>query len=730
MITSSWQRDLVLLGGGHSHALVLRMLAMQADPATRITLLSLDSHTPYSGMLPGLLAGHYSWSDAHIDLRKFCSRTGVRFIVARAIGIDIEKGEVNLEGRPALPFDVLSIDIGSQPGLEDVPGARDFATLVKPIHSFYQRWQMVEKRLATANDDGKLKILLVGGGAGSVELALAMRHRSGAQRLAIKLVCGAGLLESYNSRARKTVRQHCREQGIELLENARVVQVGEQVLSTADGSKHRFDELFWCTAAVAEGWLRDTGLPCDSAGFLRVTDTLQVQGYAHIFAAGDVATQLDHPRPKAGVYAVRQAPVLAHNLLACLRGDKLREHRPQRRFLSLLSLGDKLAVADRGVFSASGSWVWRWKDRIDRKFMALFDERLPAMRAAVTTGDESMHCGGCGAKLPSKMLRSGLQQLAENYPLVIDAQQLYEDAALLELSADQRLVQSIDVLRSLVDDPWLMGRIAVLHALSDLYAMGAKPHSALASLTIPFAGPQLQQRDLQQLMSGAVEELQRAGCRLLGGHTLEGPELAMGFTVNGELSGATLAKQGLQSGDQLVLCKPLGTGVLFAAQQQGQADGRWISTAIASMLQSSAAAASLALEQGVHAATDITGFGLLGHLAEMLQGSDLQARIELSRIPVLPGVEKCFAAGIASTLQPGNIASVESLLDVPGGVIKPRHQVLFDPQTCGGLLLSVAAAQASDLLQALRSAGYAEAEIVGEVTFLADPGTAPLTIVG
>jgi selenide,water dikinase len=422
---------------------------------------------------------------------------------------------------------------------------------------------------------------------------------------------------------------------------------------------------------------------------------------------------------------VRQAPVLAHNLLAYCRGGTLREHQPQRRFLSLLSLGGKTAVADRGRFSASGSWVWRWKDHIDRKFMALFDdEGLPTMSTAtspVAAGDEAMHCGGCGAKLPGEMLRGALQQLALDYPAVIDTAQLRDDAALVPVSAGKRLVQSVDVLRSLVDDPWLMGRIAALHALSDLYAMGASPHSALASLTIPYAGPRLQQRDLQQLMSGAVEELARANCRLLGGHTLEGPELAIGFTVNGEIDDKLLEKQALRAGDRLILCKALGTGVLFAAGQQGRADGRWINAAVETMLQSNAAAAAIALEQGALAATDITGFGLLGHLGEMLQGGELGARIELARVPCLPGVAACFAAGFASTLQPGNIASVEAQLELHAATSAPLLQALFDPQTSGGLLLAVADPAAEALLRSLRDAGYTRAAVIGEVFHHGEP---------
>jgi len=183
MINPSWHNDLVLLGGGHSHALALLMMAMRPDPTTRITLVSLDSHTPYSGMLPGLLAGHYTFAETHIDLRTLCKQLGVRFIAARATGVDTERRQLLLAGRPALPFDVLSIDIGSQPGLHAVPGAEAYATGVKPVHSFYQRWLALEDRFAASDDNEEFTVLLVGGGAGSVELALAMRHRSKHPRL-------------------------------------------------------------------------------------------------------------------------------------------------------------------------------------------------------------------------------------------------------------------------------------------------------------------------------------------------------------------------------------------------------------------------------------------------------------------------------------------------------------------------------------------------------------------
>lgn len=714
------RRDLVLLGGGHAHVLALRQMAMQKPSGVRFTLVSESSHSPYSGMLPGLIAGHYRFEDTHIDLVRFCARLGVRFIQAQVTGLDIAAQEVLLEGRPRLEYDALSLNIGAQPDAASIPGAVTFATPVKPVAGLYRRWQDLERVLSTSNQAAPHKLVLVGGGAGSVELVLAMAHRLPAASVQFQLICGASLLEGYNSRAKRAVINCLRQQNIALTEHSRIVTVDEKSVVTAAGERVDYDSLLWSTSAVAIPWLRETGLPCDENGFLQVGDSLLVVGHDNIFAAGDVAVQINHPRPRAGVFAVRQAPVLAHNLVAHTTASPLREHRPQRRFLSLLSLGARRAVADRGPLWATGEWVWRWKNRIDQRFMARFSEVPAVMSNQATSEDTEMHCGGCGAKLPAGLLRDVLQTLAVSYPAVVDASRFNDDAAIVKTNPELLLVQSVDSLRQLSDDPWLMGRIAALHALSDIHAMGAVPHSCLAHITLPYGAPAIQHRDLGMLMSGAMSELQRVNCTLLGGHSLEGPELSIGFTINGQVEAQhLLAKLGASAGDQLILTKPLGTGVLFAALAQGGADGRWINAAMESMLQSNGAAAEIAQRLQAHACTDITGFGLLGHLQEMLPAANqvqgLQARLQLQAMPLLPGVEQAFSEGFASTLQPGNQQAVMDQLQIEPGCNEARLQSLFDPQTSGGLLLACAPDQSAVMLRDLHQAGFSHAAVIGKL---------------
>ena len=723
--------DLVLVGGGHSHVLALRMLAMKPIAGLRITLVSPASHSPYSGMLPGLIAGHYSFEQAHIDLARLCQWAGVRFIEAEVTALDPAGQRLSVAGRPAVSYDLVSIDIGSQPELDSVPGARAHATPVKPVAEFWQRWRVLHERLVTSGAANEPRIAVVGGGAGSVELALAMGHRLQDTSLAIDLWCAAPeILQSYNARARQSVMAALERQCIQVNVNARVSAVEADCLKLADGRRAAYDELFWCTGASAAPWIAASGLATDDQGFLAVRDTLQALDNDRVFGAGDIATQVNHRRPKAGVYAVRQGPVLARNLRAALLDKPLKSHRPQQRFLSLISLGDQRATADRGPFSATGKWVWRWKDRIDRIFMARFEElptsmplgnwgRLPA------SGSDSQQpvCGGCGAKVGADSLTATLAQLSRDFPR--HCVSTGDDAVAVPAPAQAQVVQSLDVLRQMVSDPWQMGRIAANHALSDLYACGARPVSALAAVTLPYASGALLRRELEQLLAGALHEFASVDCRLSGGHSMQGSELNIGFAVNGvpmAPDGGLLRKTGALPGDQLVLTKPLGTGALFAAHMQLAADGRDVSAAVSSMLQSNSAAAELALAHGARACTDITGFGLLGHLLEML-GGELGARLVLADLPLLRGAIEQVRAGIVSTMHAANVRSGGQLMQHSQPVDAARLQMLFDPQTSGGLLIAIPAADARALCCALHQRDYVAASIIGEVT-ARTPGSA------
>jgi selenide,water dikinase len=367
-------QDLVLIGGGHAHVHVLKQFGDRPLQEAQVTLVGRDVETPYSGMIPGFVAGHYSFEDCHIDLTRLCARSGARMVHAEATGIDRAGRRVLLKDQPALGYDLLSIDVGSAPNVGGIAGAEQSAIPVKPIAELGRRWLEFSARMKSWL--GPLNVMVIGGGAGGVELALAIDHRlrqvAKAASLQVTLATKDEILGGQAEAARRRLRAIFQRRGIRLLEHAGAQRIERGAVQLEDGQWHQADAVFVVTEASAAPWFADTGLPLDEKGFLAVDDTLASIGDASIFAAGDCATVLDHRRPKAGVFAVRQGPPLADNLRRVLGGEAARPFVPQRRYLSILGTGDGRAVATRGDWAIEGRWVWWWKDYIDRKWMRMY----------------------------------------------------------------------------------------------------------------------------------------------------------------------------------------------------------------------------------------------------------------------------------------------------------------------------------------------------------------------
>ncbi len=422
--------------------------------------------------------------------------------------------------------------------------------------------------------------------------------------------------------------------------------------------------------------------------------------------------------------------MLADNIRRTLTGRSLRRFKPQREALYLVSTGERYAVGSRNGVVVEGAWVWRWKDWIDRRFMRKYNE-LPEMKlppaALPPLADRdalkeisaiAMRCGGCGAKVGATVLAHALAgvQPAPRADVVVglDAP---DDAALVDVGGEKLSLQTVDYFRAIVDDPYTLGKIAANHALGDVYAMGGEAQTALAIATVPYGLEGKVGADLSAMITGANEVLREAGCALVGGHTSEGAELALGFAVNGLVpAAAALRKGGLKPGDGLILSKPLGTGTLLAADMRGKAKARWVMAAITHMVQSNGRAAEILRRHGVHAATDVTGFGLIGHLMEMVRASDVDATLAIDRVPLLEGARETVALGIFSSLQPQNVRLRRAIRDLTTAGRHPLYPLLFDPQTSGGLLAAVPLAQAEACVAALRAAGYAGADLIGFVT--------------
>ncbi len=737
-------KDLVLIGGGHTHAIALLMFGMKPLPGVRLTLITDTSHTPYSGMLPGHVAGFYNFDECHIDLRRLAQFAKAQLYIDRAVGLDLANKKVNCANHPPVAFDVLSIDIGSTPASIDVPGASEYTIAAKPVPQFLHQWyQLVED--VTNHPKKPIRLGIVGGGAGGVELALTMQQRLhqvlkedqvAKDNIEIHLFHrGMELMPGHSPWVRRRLHDILLSRGIQLHFGESVCEVLPQKIFCESGLTVECSSIFWVTQASAPSWLAESGLKTDLEGFVLVKDTLQSLFHDNIFAVGDIATMVNYQRPKAGVFAVRQGKPLFENLQRVLLEKPLKPYKPQEFYLGLIGTGDGEAIASWGSLGWQSRLLWRWKDNIDRKFMNRFQD-LPDMSTVTPfalpidtlnpplgkeRSSDKMHCAGCGSKVGSSTLAKVLQRLQVDYPLterddIIVGLGTPDDAAVIQVPTGQLMVQTIDYFRSLISDPYIFGQISTNHCLSDIFAMGATPQSALAVVTVPYGTEAKVEETLFQLLSGAMKVLSEAQSPLIGGHTTEGTELAFGLTCNGLATpGKLLKKSGMKPGDVLILTKALGTGVLFAAEMRLQAKGRWIDNAVASMLLSNQQASRALVEYGVKACTDVTGFGLLGHLKEMVQASKVGVELNLEAIGVLDGVREMLQLGIVSSLQPQNLRASVEISNLSEVANYHSFPILFDPQTSGGLLASVPVVQASNYLSLLKDLGYVDAAIIGRI---------------
>jgi selenide,water dikinase len=546
-------------------------------------------------------------------------------------------------------------------------------------------------------------VAVIGGGVAGAEVAAAFANAlAGKGRAArVHLVDRAKVLSALPVSTASRLRKALAGLGVICHENTEIVEITEQAIVTATG---RIEAQFICGAAGARPhpWLTETGLTLHE-GFIEVNPFLE-SSTQDIFATGDCAHMAFAPRPKAGVYAVRQAPVLYENLRARLADrTPTQRYSPQKDYLKLISLGEKSALGNKFGLNFQGPWVWRWKDGIDQRFMEKFRD-LPVMERPDPPRERSagvaealagkMLCGGCGAKVGQSALMGAL-----------GAETPGDDAAALMVDGAQVII-STDHLREMVKDPYVMAEITAHHALGDLWSMGATPVAATANIILPQMKPRLSARSLHEIMTAARAVFGAAGAEIVGGHSSLGAEMTIGFTVLGRRDGPPVTLGGARVGDLLLLTKPIGSGVIMAAEMAGLAEAEWVEAALRQMTRLQRDAAEIL--RNAHAMTDVTGFGLLGHLRNICVTSEVGAVLRARDVPVMPGALVLAEQGISSSL------FEENRLMLPEVSRSPLNDLMFDPQTAGGLLAAVAPEEAG-LVEALRAAGH-EAALIGEIT--------------
>jgi selenide, water dikinase len=677
-------KHIVLLGIGHTNAHVLRMWSMHPMADTDMTCISDSTVATYSGMLPAALAGQITQSEMEIDLVRLCASAGARLITEPVTGLDHDKQLIAFANRPSIPYDVMSVGIGSVPFTCGVTMTEPTLVKIKPMQTFLGRLRS-SLELRRPTDARPLRVTIVGSGVAGIEITLCLPpflQSMGIDQAEISIVTrSAEILPEFNASARRQALTALRQRGTAILVGKAVKQVLEREILLDDGTCINADIVIWATGASAPPLLNRLGLPQDERGFIATDSTLRSISGHPIFAVGDSGSIVNHPIPKAGVHAVRQGPILWDNIERQLHGRELQRYEPQSTFLKLLNTGDGKAIGVwRGV-SFSGRWVKGLKDRIDTTFI---NKYRPSQ---MSSGMEPMQCRGCGSKLGASVLQAAIDATLATKTVDGDQRVAIEDAVEIGSDSGGTLVASTDFFTSPFDDAFLSGRIAALHSASDIVITGARVTKALANVVLPEGDRASQQRMLSDFLAGARMEFDAMGASIVGGHTIVGPRMEVGFTVIGRAYSPTLLrKSNLKPNDQLFLIKPLGIGVLLAAHMRNCCSAQNYTRLLDTMLWRQHEFAKLAIESGIVAATDITGFGVAGHLLEMLSSSGVTATIFLDDIPALDGSIEAIESGIESSLMEDNLQADDSIYALAKVRGLPKYRLLFDPQTCGGFL--------------------------------------------
>lgn len=364
-------KRVLLVGGGHAHLHVIRDVALRPWDGAELTLVSPYDHHHYSGMVPGYLQGQYQEAELAFDLPRLCHAAGARFVRGFAARVDAVERFVAVNGH-RISFDIASVDAGSAPVGMDVPGVREYAWTVRPMNRALALRDKVDELVTRAQKDGIVRVCVVGAGAAGVEVSLALARRigDGAGIPEVILLDGGAVLPGYSDRARRRAARILRSRGIVVRTGQEVSAVGARGVELKDGRTLEADLVVWITGSAPPDLLAASNLPHNNAGFFRVDSALRSADGAPVWGAGDCVSLDRHPDlPKAGVYAVREAPVLTHNLRAAVEGGSPKEYHPQSSFLSLLNTADGKALLRWHAVTSHSRWAWWLKDHIDRRFV-------------------------------------------------------------------------------------------------------------------------------------------------------------------------------------------------------------------------------------------------------------------------------------------------------------------------------------------------------------------------
>jgi len=684
--------DLVLIGGGHSHLSVLMKLSKRPINGNRITLITNEIDTPYSGMIPGYIEGIYSWRDSHIDLYRLCLKLNVRFIHAEVERVSAYEKEIYFKDRPKIKFDVLSINTGIQSNNREIKGAAKYCLPVKPISKLANNF---------LNKITNFKsIAFIGGGAGSVELALAIKKRflNINQDIKITIITGKrGLLSTFPQKTKLTSLKTLEKFKIDIIEYKRVLEVKPKQIILSDKSMLKIDKAILSTNSMTPKWLAKSDILLTKDNYILVNKSFQTN-YKYVFASGDVIDFNNQNLKKAGVFAVRSGKPLAINIKQFILGKKLVEYKFNKNYLALIGTSKRSAIATKYNLTFNSRFFFYLKKYIDQNFIKKFSDfkirkkfTLEALKTDVlnifvkhkekiTDKNDIMQCKGCAAKVPLNALKQALPK---------DIVSTSEDA--VSVPGQPELYQTVDMISSIITDPFLLGKIAANHSISDMVSVNSKITSAMMILQLPLSKTEINSRDLEQVLLGANEIFKTIDCPLIGGHTMIGKDKdpIIGFSILGQKQKKIKImknRRKIKTKDLLILTEKIGSGLIFAGINNYLIDSYFQTDVIKQMIKGNLNFGKISNHLNILSMTDITGFGLANHLLNLIKRDNSKTGLTIypNKIPLFEGVNECLNKDIKSSLFKSNYDIAQKDIIYKRDKSK-LDNILYDPQTVGGI---------------------------------------------
>lgn len=684
--------DLVLIGGGHSHLSVLMKLSKRPINGNRITLITNEIDTPYSGMIPGYIEGIYSWRDSHIDLYRLCLKLNVRFIHAEVERVSAHEKEIYFKDRPKIKFDVLSINTGIQSNNREIKGAAKYCLPVKPISKLANNF---------LNKITNFKsIAFIGGGAGSVELALAIKKRflNINQDIKITIITGKrGLLSTFPQKTKLTSLKTLEKFKIDIIEYKRVLEVKPKQIILSDKSMLKIDKAILSTNSMTPKWLAKSDILLTKDNYILVNKSFQTN-YKYVFASGDVIDFNNQNLKKAGVFAVRSGKPLAINIKQFILGKKLVEYKFNKNYLALIGTSKRSAIATKYNLTFNSRFFFYLKKYIDQNFIKKFSDfkirkkfTLEALKTDVlnifvkhkekiTDKNDIMQCKGCAAKVPLNALKQALPK---------DIVSTSEDA--VSVPGYPELYQTVDMISSIITDPFLLGKIAANHSISDMVSVNSKITSAMMILQLPLSKTEINSRDLEQVLLGANEIFKTIDCPLIGGHTMIGKDKdpIIGFSILGQKQKKIKIvknRRKIKTKDLLILTEKIGSGLIFAGINNYLIDSYFQTDVIKQMIKGNLNFGKISNHLNILSMTDITGFGLANHLLNLIKRDNSKTGLTIypNKIPLFEGVNECLNKDIKSSLFKSNYDIAQKDIIYKRDKSK-LDNILYDPQTVGGI---------------------------------------------